>query len=136
MNTKQLIEKYKDVIPYLFFGVCSLLVNTATYWICAHILGIVVMISTVIAWILAVLFAYLTNRTWVFKSQANTAVKILKETASFFGCRIATGILDLLCMFIFVETLHWNDIIIKTFANILVIVLNYLASKLLIFKKK
>ena len=136
MNIKKLTEKYKDVIPYLFFGVCTTSVNIVSYWFFAHILNIIVMVSTVLAWILAVLFAYITNRIWVFKSQAKAALEILKEAISFFGCRIATGVLDWLCMFIFAETLHWNDVIIKTLANILVIVLNYFASKLLIFKKK
>ena len=94
------------------------------------------MISTVVAWVLAVLFAYITNRKWVFKSVANSRMEIVRELVSFFGCRIATGIVDWLCMFIFVEFLKFNDVLIKAVANILVIILNYIASKLIIFKKK
>lgn len=136
MNLQELIKKYKDVIPYLFFGVCTTLVNVAAYWVCAHPLKLNTMASTIVAWILAVLFAYVTNRKWVFHSEANTTSEILKEIISFFGCRLATGVVDWACMFVFVELLAWNDVIIKFAANVLVIILNYVASKLLIFKKK
>lgn len=129
------MKKYWDVIPYLFFGVCTTVVNVVAYWICAHPLGLGTMMSTIIAWILAVLFAYVTNRKWVFHSEAHGAEAIGKEMASFFGCRLATGVVDWVCMFIFVEWLSMNDVIIKAAANFVVIVLNYVASKLIIFKK-
>jgi putative flippase GtrA len=135
MKIKELIQKYEDVIPYLFFGVCTTVVNVVVYWICAHLLAFNTMISTVIAWILAVLFAYVTNRKWVFKSTAYLKSEIAKEIVSFFSCRLATGIVDWLCMYIFVELLNFNDVFIKVVANILVIILNYVASKLIIFKK-
>lgn len=136
MFLQKLIKKYKDVIPYLFFGICTTLVNVASYWLFAHSLKLNTMISTLVAWILAVLFAYITNRKWVFHSEAHTMSEIVKEIVSFFGCRIATGVVDWGCMFVFVELLLWNDVIIKFLANVLVIILNYVASKLLIFKKK
>ncbi len=136
MNIKQLHEKYKDVIPYLFFGVCTTLVNVIVYWIAAHPLGMAVMPGTIIAWFLAVLFAYVTNRKWVFHSEANDRKEIGKEMLSFFACRLATGIVDWLCMFLFVDVLGWNDMVIKVAANVLVIILNYIASKLVIFRKK
>ena len=94
------------------------------------------MLSTIIAWIAAVLFAYITNRKWVFHSQAYGVVSIMKEIVSFFSCRLATGIIDWLCMYIFVDVLHANGVLIKFVANIIVIVLNYVASKLLIFRRK
>ena len=133
---KALCTRYQDVIPYLFFGVCTTLVNMAAYWVAAYPLGLGVAASTVIAWVSAVLFAYVTNRRWVFHSEARTAPEILRETASFFSCRLATGLLDLGCMFLFADVLHWNDLLIKALDNVLVIVLNYAASKLLIFKKR
>ena len=132
---KDLYEKYKDVIPYLFFGVCTTLVNVIAYWLCAHPLNLGTMRSTIIAWILAVLFAYITNRKWVFHSEAHSSKEIIKEMISFFGCRLATGVVDWGCMYFFVEVLHWNDLIVKLAANLLMIVLNYVASKLVIFKK-
>ena len=130
-----LFFKYKDIISYLFFGVCTTLVNVLSYWICAHPLKLNTMVSTIIAWILAVLFAYLTNRKWVFHSNATSVQEITREILSFFGCRLATGVLDWACMFIFVQLLAWNDVIVKFGANVLVIILNYVASKLFIFKK-
>ena len=135
MNTIiSLIKKYKDVIAYLFFGVCTTLVNVIVYYIAAHPLHLNVMVSTIIAWIAAVLFAYLTNRKWVFNSQASTKMEILKEITSFFGCRLATGVVDWLCMYVFVDIIGLNDVIIKFAANVLVIILNYTASKLIIFR--
>ena len=136
MNLKKIIQKYKDVIPYLFFGVCTTLVNVVVYWVCAHPFNFNIMVSTIIAWVLAVLFAFITNRKWVFHSEAKTRKEIIKEIVSFFGCRLATGVVDWACMFIFVKILGWNDVVIKFAANILVIILNYIASKLLIFRKK
>lgn len=136
MNIKALYQKYKDIIPYGIFGVLTTLVNVAVYWIAAHPLGLGTMPSTVFAWIMAVLFAYVTNRKWVFHSTAITAVEIRKEILSFFICRLATGVLDWVCMFIFVDLLGFYDVAIKVLANILVIILNYVASRLVIFKRK
>ena len=132
----QLIKKYKDILLYGIFGVLTTVVNIATYWVAAHPLGLSVMVSTVIAWIAAVLFAYVTNRKWVFHSQAEGTKEIVQEVVSFFTCRLATGVVDWVCMFIFVDLLHFNDVIIKAAANVLVIILNYVASKLVIFKKR
>lgn len=134
MDFKQLYEKYKDLIPYGIFGVLTTVVNIASYWVAAHPLGLSVVVSTVIAWILSVLFAYVTNRKWVFHSEAVGFNAIIKEMASFFGCRLATGFIDLACMFVFVDVLHFDDVAIKVIANVIVIVLNYVASKLVIFK--
>jgi putative flippase GtrA len=106
------------------------------YWLAAHPLKMGVMPSTILAWLLAVLFAYVTNRKWVFHSKADTAKEVVKEIISFFACRFATGVVDWLCMFIFADLLAWNDVIVKFAANVLVIVLNYFASKLIIFRKK
>lgn len=133
---KDLIRKYRDVLPYLFFGVCTTAVNVVVYWICAHPMRLGTMLSTVLAWVLSVLFAYVTNRKWVFHSEAHGRREIGREIASFFGCRLATGIVDWLCMFLFVEVLGLNDLFIKLAANVIVIVLNYVASKLLIFRKR
>ncbi len=132
---KKLMKKYWDTIPYLFFGVCTTVSNVAAYWICAHALGLKTMVSTVIAWIIAVMFAYVTNRKWVFRSEAHEITAICKEMASFFGCRLTTGIVDWLAMYVFVELLSVNDVFVKMSANILVIVMNYMASKFIIFKK-
>lgn len=135
LDFKALYEKYRDVIPYAVFGVLTTAVNVVVFWIAAHPLGLGVMPSTVVAWIAAVLFAYVTNRKWVFHSTAHTTPEIAREMISFFACRLATGFIDWGCMFVFVDLLHFDDVVIKVIANIVVIVLNYVASKLVIFKK-
>lgn len=131
---KVIIEKYKDIIPYAIFGVLTTLVNIVTYWLFAHPLRLSVMVSTVLAWVCSVLFAYITNRKWVFHSESMGSTAILKEMISFFTCRLLTGVVDWLCMLIFVDLLYCNDILIKICANIFVIILNYVASKMVIFK--
>lgn len=133
---KQLFEKHRDKILYLVFGALTTAVNTGVYWFCAHPLGLPVVPSTVVAWFFAVLFAYLTNRKWVFHSEASTRPEIIRECVSFFLCRLATGVLDWVLMYLLVDCLHWPDLWVKIGVNVLVILLNYVASKLLIFRKK
>lgn len=130
---KELLAEYREVISYLFFGVCTTLVNIVTYFICSTA-GVSTAASTILAWVLSVLFAYLTNRYFVFENRAVSPGGILREAVSFFSCRLATGILDLLIMVIFVDLLGKNGMLIKILSNILVIILNYAASKILIFK--
>lgn len=131
---KDMLMKYKNIILYAFFGVCTTLVNIIVYYICSYILKFPTIISTAISWSLAVLFAYVTNRKWVFESHVSNVKEVTKEITSFFSCRLLTGLLDIGIMFICVDILNWNDMIIKMISNILVIVLNYVGSKLIIFK--
>ena len=132
---KALFIKYYDVIAYLFFGVVTTIVNIVVYAICAHVFGIETVISTAIGQVVSIIVAYLTNRKWVFKSQAHTAKAITREIVSFASARAATFILDMLIMFIFVDKMHLPDIPVKIASNIVVIILNYVASKLFIFAK-
>ena len=131
---KTIMTAHRDVILYLFFGGCTAVVNLSTYWIGAHVLDFGILPSTVIAWCLAVLFAYATNRIWVFHGESHGIQAITKEMVMFIGCRLGTGGLDCLCMFVFAECLQMNDLIVKIEANILVAILNYVASKWFIFK--
>lgn len=128
-------EKSKDMIFYIIFGLLTTGVNIVSYWVFAHIFSMKTMPSTLTAWTAAVMFAYLTNRKWVFHSKAQNVCAILREIFSFFLCRLLTGVVDWACMFLFVEWLHMNDVLIKIIANIIVIILNYVASKYVIFKK-
>ena len=133
---RKLMDKYRDVIPYLVFGVLTTIVNIVAYWVSAYPLHLGIMVSTVIAWVLSVLFAYVTNRKWVFHSEASGAGEILREIISFFGARLATGLLDMLFMYIFAERLGLNDTVIKICSNVVVVILNYIFSKFLIFRHK
>ncbi len=120
---------------YLIFGVLTTVVNIVSYFLLARILHIDTVVSTVIALILSILFAYITNKIFVFESKTNTAKELLKEIISFFGCRAFTGILDVAFMYITVEVFNLNDMIMKIISNIVVIIVNYIFSKLIIFKK-
>lgn len=135
MYIKMIFQKYRDIIAYGFFGVCSTLVNIGMYWILARATGIPIMLSTVLAWIIAVLFAYLTNHFFVFRSKTTSFEGMFREVVSFFGCRLGTEVIDIVAMIVFVSILEMNDMIVKTVANVVVIVANYVASKLFIFKQ-
>lgn len=132
---KELYNKYKEILMYLIFGVLTTVVNIVSYFLLARILHIDTVVSTVIALILSILFAYITNKIFVFESKTNTAKELLKEIISFFGCRAFTGILDVAFMYITVDVFNLNDMIMKIISNIVVIVVNYIFSKLIIFKK-
>lgn len=136
VSLKKIFAKYKNIILYLMFGVLTTVVNVISFWLAAHIVRLPTMPSTIIAWVLAVQFAYFTNRRWVFGSEAHLRDEIAKEIGSFFTCRLVTGFVDWTCMFVFVGILNFNDLLIKLITNVLVIVLNYIASKLVIFKKE
>ena len=135
---KTLIIRFlnKEIVSYIFFGVCTTLVNIFAYWACAHPLNLSTITSNVIAWVTGVLFAYFTNRTWVFHSDTTCMKDIIIEIFFFFSCRFGTGIIDTIIMYVFIDILGLNDVVIKVISNMIVIVLNYLASKLIIFKKR
>lgn len=133
---KSLYQKYKAVILYLFFGGCTTLVNILCYYLFYHKLGVSNLAGTIIAWAVSVLFAYITNRTFVFESRSAGIKAVLLELVTFFGCRLATGVMDAVIMVIAVDHMHWNSLLWKVISNVLVIILNYIASKFWIFKKK
>lgn len=132
---KQLYQEHKQIILYLFFGVCTTVINTICYAVLYEWLGIVNIVSTIVAWFVAVVFAFVTNKRYVFESQRAKLSDKLREFTSFFGCRILTGILDVIIMAVAVDYLKWNSIIWKFISNIIVTIMNYIASKFVIFKK-
>lgn len=136
MSISELLRRYKSQLLYLFFGGCTTLVNVAVYGLCAHTVNLSTAVSTIIAWAAAVLFAYLTNRTWVFESQARTAGDILREMGSFFLGRALTGGFDLAIMYLCVDRLGLPDMPVKLLSNVVVVILNYVVSKLFVFAKK
>ena len=131
---KKIFLKYKDIIMYLIFGVLTTLINIISYFITYELLNIPNVPSTIIAWILSVIFAFITNKLFVFESKQWNK-KTIKELTSFTSCRIGTGLLELVIMYIFVDLLNFNGTIIKIITNVIVIILNYIFSKLIIFKK-
>ena len=132
---KKLIDTYKEIISYLFFGVCTTVVNFVIYFACTKIFGINYLLANAISWAGAVAFAYVTNRIWVFKSKTKGIRAIFKEITAFVGCRLLSGAMDMLIMFIGVDLLGISDDITKLLTQAVVVVLNYVFSKLIIFRK-
>ena len=132
---KRLIVKYWDVLSYLFFGGLTTVVNYAVYLPCFNLLGMSAAVSNVIAWAVAVLFAFLTNKPFVFKSHDWSAKTVWPEFIKFVGCRIGSGVLETAIIFVTVDLLYWNGNWMKLATSVLVVILNYFASKLLVFKK-
>ena len=130
-----LFKKYKELILYLIFGVLTTLVNYISYLLLAPIFSTTT-IPTAIAWLISVLFAYFTNRKFVFESKVTGGKALLREMVSFFGARLFSGLLDVAVMWVFADIIGFNDKVVKLLSNVVVVVFNYIASKLIIFRKK
>ena len=127
-----LYKKYKEIINYLIFGGLTTVVSIATYALFAKVFHIDYLISNVLSWILAVLFAYITNKIFVFESKSK---KNIKEITSFFFFRIVSLVMEMVILYIFVDMLHIDDLITKIIAQVIVIISNYVFSKVFVFKK-
>lgn len=133
---KELFHKYREVLAYLFFGVATTVVNIGIFFICKNLLGIDYKISNTIGWFLSVLFAFFTNKYFVFSSEHADARSFLVEMLSFYWYRGLSYIIDMAMMMVMIEWLHISDLWAKLITQVVVIVLNYFFSKFLIFKKK
>ena len=131
---KLLLKKYKNFILYVGFGIITTAINIILYWLLYNILDVSNVPSNIIAWIGAVIFAFLTNKNLVFGSSSWDKKTVINELWKFFGARLATGGIDLLIMFLFVDIWQFNGLLIKIIANIVVIILNFILSKLIVFK--
>ena len=123
----------KELISYLIFGVLTTIVNIVVYYVFNTWLQVNYLVSNAIAWIASVLFAYITNRKYVFESK-NTSM--FNELVKFIGARLSTGIMDMILMWLLVDVLSMNSMVSKIVVNVLVIVLNYVLSKVFVFKKE
>lgn len=147
---RKLIIKYKELIVYGIFGICTTVVNLLVFKLSNVILGDEnYLISNIIAWVAAVIFAYITNKLWVFESKSWEYSVVLKEVPSFFAARVFSFLVEEVGLYIFVDLLHFNEyslsvqyfdfsgeMIAKIILAFIVVVLNYLFSKVFIFKKK
>lgn len=133
---RMLIRKHYDILAYLFFGVLTTAVNYVVYLPCYNLLHISAAVSNVIAWIAAVAFAYLTNKPFVFKSHDWSAKTVLPELTKFVGSRIVSGALETAIIFLTVDLMHWNGNVMKLVTSVLVVILNYVASKLIVFRER
>lgn len=132
---KNIFDQYRAQILYLIFGGLTTLVNIILYgglrW-----LAMPVMVAYVIAWFLTVLFAYVTNRQWVFTSAAQGSQEVLLEMGRFYVARLVTGLLGMAILWIGASLLHQNDMIWNIIQNIFVVITNYVLSKVVVFKAK
>ncbi|MBJ7647675.1 GtrA family protein [Weissella confusa] len=126
-------EKYKALILYGIFGVTTTIINVVSYALLLFI-GINVQIAVVVSWLLAVIVAYFTNRVWVFNSGAVTKLELLREFISFMLARLATLVVEMVIIWFGVQLLNQDPIVWKIIDNIVVIILNYIISKLIVFK--
>ena len=135
-------REHREGMRYLIFGALSTIVNILTYALFASVIlkalpskEAIVNLSEIIAFIVALIFAYVTNKLYVFESKTTSFRELIKEMTSFTSCRVVTEIISILMM----NAAIWfsiNDILMKVIANIVVIILNFVFSKLIIFKKK
>ena len=130
---KQFFSKHREIISYIFFGGLTTVVSVGSFVAFVELLQIHPLIANVLSWILAVGFAYATNRKWVFETKKKFC---LTELIAFYGGRVFTLGVEMLLIWIFVSCLDISSTWVKTFAQVVVLIGNYLISKLLIFRKK
>lgn len=134
-TVREYFLKYKGLISYAFFGACTTLINWGAYYLCYHIARISNISSTITAWTVAVVFAFITNKIWVFNSKSFNGKTVLHEACTFVAARLATGVLDVAIMYYAVDVFALNSTVWKLLSNGIVIIFNYILSKLIIFKK-
>ncbi len=125
----------RETITYLIAGVLTTILNIAVFKVC-NLAGIQYLISNVIAWIVAVIFAFVVNKLYVFQSKSWASAVVQKEFVAFMSCRLLSLAFDMLFMLVTVSYLHMNEDLAKVLSNCFVVVMNYVASKLFIFKNK
>ena len=133
---KALFVKYYDILVYLVFGVLTTVVNYLIFLPCYNLLGLSSSVSNVMAWVVAVAFAYVTNKPFVFRSHDWSGKTVIPELTKFIGTRLGSGGLETLILLIFVDWLGMNGNVWKLITSVLVVVLNYIGSKLLVFRNK
>lgn len=131
---RSLIVKYWDILIYLVFGVLSTVVNYLVYIPAHYVFGLSAAASNVIAWVVAVAFAFVTNKPFVFKSYDWSRQTLIPELTKFVGCRIASGVGETLILLVTVDLLGWSGAVWKLITSVLVVVANYIGSKFLVFK--
>ena len=125
-----------ELVAYIFAGVGTTLVNYVAYFVLTRYLSLGILPATNVSWVLAVLFGYAVNKAFVFRTHCDSLLSLAREAGSFFAMRAVSLLMENVLMFVTVEVLHLNDLVMKICANFVVLMLNYIFSKLLIFRKK
>lgn len=131
---KNLFIKYKEIINYGIFGVLTTLVNYVSYILFTRLFGVDIFISNLIAWLLSVIFAFVTNKLIVFNSKDLSIKIVAKEGFKFMMARVFSLLLDMLILYVMADVMGINDLIVKIISNVIVIIVNYVLSKFIIFK--
>lgn len=129
------ITRNKEIIVYLLVGVATTAINYTVYFLLFNIAFFSAVTSNIIAWIIAVVFAFVSNKLFVFCDQDWSVRKVFDEAVAFLECRIASGALETAIIFVATNFIDLNGNVVKVFTGILVIILNYIGSKLLVFRK-
>ena len=132
---KKMFEKYKELISYVFWGGATTVVNYCVYFLCTKLLMVNYLVSNVLSWVAAVSFAFVVNKLFVFASKSWAVNIVFSELWKFVSARILSGVMETGILFLFVSLLKLPDAPVKIGASVLVIVINYVISKWLIFKK-
>jgi putative flippase GtrA len=131
-----LYKKYEEGINYLIFGFAAFVLSVALFWLFVEPLGMQELLGNILSWVICVIFTYFTNRIFVFKSQNKDAASVRAEFAQFVGARLGTLLLEEAVIFVGITLMHGNAMLVKLIGQVLVIVSNYVLSKLWIFKEK
>lgn len=134
-RAKKIYNRYKEYILYVVFGGFTTIISWGVFYVCTHIIKMDVVPGNIISWILAVAFAYATNRKWVFESKARGLRPILKEIIEFTAGRLVTLGIETAALWLTVDILKWNDMVMKILISIIVLILNYVFSKFIAFRQ-
>lgn len=129
----KLLKEKREIILYLIFGFLTTVISILVFALFTEVIPLNELIANIISFIIAVLFAFLTNRRWVFKN--NDKQPFLLQGIKFYSARLITLLIEELIIFIFITLLTFNSLAVKTIAQIVIIVLNYILSKVFVFKK-
>lgn len=134
---KELYQKYEELINYVIVGGLTTFISLGSYYLCVLTVfnpdnAFLLQLANIISWVLSVTFAFFANRKYVFKSKNP---HVLKEASKFYGARVVTLLIDMFIMFITVTVFKWNDKIMKIVSNVIILILNYLISKFIVFIK-
>lgn len=132
---KEFYMRHREVVRYIFFGGLTTLVNYLVYFPLYNLFHVSATASTAISWVVAVLFAFVTNKPLVFESKDWSAKTVIPEFIKFVGSRVASGALETAAIWLTVDVLLWNGNLMKILLSVVVVILNYLTSKLFAFRK-
>lgn len=134
MNNIKIILN-KETISYVIFGILTTIINLISYYFFSNIISINYLISNIISWIISVSFAYVTNKLYVFNSKDKNKDVVIKEFIKFVNCRLTSGVIEMILLFLLVDMIKVNDIISKFVIGVIVVVLNFIFSKIFVFQK-